>query len=94
MKRDKTSSKKSKNAISQKQPPPDAEIIAERAMEKLRKLIRLSSKRGGNPKMAFEHFDVKLKGTISREQFKKGKIQNRKRAYAYRVYGKHCSLTS
>ena len=27
--------------------------------------------------MAFEHFDVKLKGTISREQFKKGKIQKK-----------------
>ena len=41
-------------------------------MEKLRKLVRLSSKRGGNPKMAFEHFDAHLKGTISREQFKQG----------------------
>ena len=94
MKREKTSSKKSKNAISQKQPPPDAEIIAERAMEKLRKLIRLSSKRGGNPKMAFEHFDVKLKGTISREQFKKGKIFKSERERASRIWKSNCSLSS
>lgn len=57
---------------SKKPAPPEVEVIAERAMEKLRKLVRLSSKRGGDPKTAFEHFDVHLKGTISRDQFKQG----------------------
>ena len=65
-------SAKKKNKPSQQPATPDAEVVAERAMEKLRKLVRLSMKRGGDPKMAFEHFDKRLKGSVSHHEFKQG----------------------
>ena len=57
---------------SPKRPSAVAQSVAEKAMDKLRKLVRLASKRGSDPKIAFEHFDTALKGTISRHQFRQG----------------------
>jgi Ca2+-binding EF-hand superfamily protein len=65
-KRDKVSQR------SPKRPSAVAESIAEQAMDKLRKLVRIASKRGSDPKVAFEHFDTALKGTISKQEFKRG----------------------
>ena len=46
--------------------------LQRKAMAKLRKLVQLASKRGSDPKIAFEHFDTALKGTISRTLIQAG----------------------